>query len=311
MSRCKMTLHKRFLSFSWRLHPRILITTYMPKIFSFLFFFLMIRRPPRSTLFPYTTLFRSRSEFFLTCRPTAQQYVGDINASDKQQEPRRCLQRQYRRPQALHSKITHRDQGCADACVLFRVLLRQPARDPFYFGLSLGHSYVGLETAKRDEAIPILAAFVVRLGVPQRHPKLAFAAPELPLKFGRHHADHREILAVDLDRPPHDLCIAIVAARPKVVTQDHFVILPQGFFLSEESTAQERLHPKHGKKIGRDPHSGNLLSLLLRSCRRKVVPPASRVKDSQPLKGSALPSIIPKIRGGDDAPVAWTSNRLP
>src|SRR5438445_13068067 len=28
-------------------------------IISFLFFFLMIRRPPRSTLFPYTTLFRS------------------------------------------------------------------------------------------------------------------------------------------------------------------------------------------------------------------------------------------------------------
>src|SRR5437899_10588075 len=28
--------------------------------FSFFFFFLMIRRPPRSTLFPYTTLFRSQ-----------------------------------------------------------------------------------------------------------------------------------------------------------------------------------------------------------------------------------------------------------
>src|SRR5690349_25156288 len=28
-------------------------------LFSFFFFFLMIRRPPRSTLFPYTTLFRS------------------------------------------------------------------------------------------------------------------------------------------------------------------------------------------------------------------------------------------------------------
>src|SRR5438093_13717633 len=27
--------------------------------FDFTFFFLMIRRPPRSTLFPYTTLFRS------------------------------------------------------------------------------------------------------------------------------------------------------------------------------------------------------------------------------------------------------------
>src|SRR2546425_1165631 len=30
-------------------------------LFSFFFFFLMIRRPPRSTLFPYTTLFRSYS----------------------------------------------------------------------------------------------------------------------------------------------------------------------------------------------------------------------------------------------------------
>src|SRR5207245_6464216 len=30
---------------------------YHPSVF--LFFFLMIRRPPRSTLFPYTTLFRS------------------------------------------------------------------------------------------------------------------------------------------------------------------------------------------------------------------------------------------------------------
>src|SRR6266446_9528474 len=29
-------------------------------VFCPLFFFLMIRRPPRSTLFPYTTLFRSR-----------------------------------------------------------------------------------------------------------------------------------------------------------------------------------------------------------------------------------------------------------
>src|SRR5690242_21366014 len=37
---------------------------------SFLFFFLMIRRPPRSTLFPYTTLFRSRRRD-LADRPAA------------------------------------------------------------------------------------------------------------------------------------------------------------------------------------------------------------------------------------------------
>src|SRR5262247_1795930 len=30
--------------------------------FSLFFFFLMIRRPPRSTLFPYTTLFQSRAD---------------------------------------------------------------------------------------------------------------------------------------------------------------------------------------------------------------------------------------------------------
>src|SRR5256885_16089715 len=32
--------------------------------FSLFFFFLMIRRPPRSTLFPYTTLFRSCIVFY-------------------------------------------------------------------------------------------------------------------------------------------------------------------------------------------------------------------------------------------------------
>src|SRR6266567_6580607 len=32
----------------------------MPMSLTYLFFFLMIRRPPRSTLFPYTTLFRSQ-----------------------------------------------------------------------------------------------------------------------------------------------------------------------------------------------------------------------------------------------------------
>src|SRR6266487_5188191 len=39
-----------------------------PLLFVF-FFFLMIRRPPRSTLFPYTTLFRSRSRCSRACSP--------------------------------------------------------------------------------------------------------------------------------------------------------------------------------------------------------------------------------------------------
>src|SRR4051794_41779871 len=39
-------------------HGQLSSTALFP-FFAFLFFFLMIRRPPRSTLFPYTTLFRS------------------------------------------------------------------------------------------------------------------------------------------------------------------------------------------------------------------------------------------------------------
>src|SRR5258705_9487982 len=44
------------------------------------FFFLMIRRPPRSTLFPYTTLFRStRGAPLEVVRQPAQQQVTDVH----------------------------------------------------------------------------------------------------------------------------------------------------------------------------------------------------------------------------------------
>src|SRR2546430_15796421 len=52
----------------------------------FRFFFLMIRRPPRSTLFPYTTLFRSRH---YAARPTQYVYaqlracLGDLHRSEE------------------------------------------------------------------------------------------------------------------------------------------------------------------------------------------------------------------------------------
>src|SRR3712207_9202464 len=41
-----------------------------------IFFFLMIRRPPRSTLFPYTTLFRSSSGWNIA---NGSGYVGDVS----------------------------------------------------------------------------------------------------------------------------------------------------------------------------------------------------------------------------------------
>src|SRR5256884_3632044 len=53
-----MTLNSSILSL---ITTFSLISTFMPVCF-FIFFFLMIRRPPRSTLFPCTTLFRSKDE---------------------------------------------------------------------------------------------------------------------------------------------------------------------------------------------------------------------------------------------------------
>src|SRR2546430_10490689 len=64
------------------------------------FFFLMIRRPPRSTLFPYTTLFRSRiaprrwrdharhepeldSWCAARCRPAATRFLGGARTRDR------------------------------------------------------------------------------------------------------------------------------------------------------------------------------------------------------------------------------------
>src|SRR2546422_11363951 len=56
----------------------------------FIFFFLMIRRPPRSTLFPYTTLFRSPGKMTvntaLTLAPTSvplNEPVGPADGPDR------------------------------------------------------------------------------------------------------------------------------------------------------------------------------------------------------------------------------------
>src|SRR2546429_7950196 len=49
-----------------------------------LFFFLMIRRPPRSTLFPYTTLFRSYQDFW---RAHNIEHLADLYAPEAQVAP--------------------------------------------------------------------------------------------------------------------------------------------------------------------------------------------------------------------------------
>src|SRR2546425_1682179 len=48
------------------------------------FFFLMIRRPPRSTLFPYTTLFRSHTGGGISTLPWA--YEGKVRTMERSEE---------------------------------------------------------------------------------------------------------------------------------------------------------------------------------------------------------------------------------
>src|SRR5258708_34893249 len=53
------------------------------------FFFLMIRRPPRSTLFPYTTLFRSHNRYAKETLPSCWlgMHIADCLAVDQPRRP--------------------------------------------------------------------------------------------------------------------------------------------------------------------------------------------------------------------------------
>src|SRR5688572_33157225 len=80
----------------------------------FYIFFLMIQQPPRSTLFPYTTLFRSQQTLAsamlaqigeqIHCRE-----VGPVNVVEKQHDRRqpRQLDRKSTRLNSSHSQISY------------------------------------------------------------------------------------------------------------------------------------------------------------------------------------------------------------
>src|SRR5256885_12936930 len=70
-------------------------------VLSCLFFFLMIRRPPRSTLFPYTTLFRSKQVRELKgerdkLNATITTKITEIKAAQPKQEEKKVVPKEQR-----------------------------------------------------------------------------------------------------------------------------------------------------------------------------------------------------------------------
>src|SRR2546425_478390 len=91
-----------------------------PVLPPYLFFFLMIRRPPRSTLFPYTTLFRSLEVQLDSPRGVLEVAEGRLPVGPQQREPAgqpvhalvgvaEPLDRPARRPRALEPVGVRRD----------------------------------------------------------------------------------------------------------------------------------------------------------------------------------------------------------
>src|SRR2546430_16212217 len=80
--------------------PLVVIKTLRPRTLTLFFFFLMIRPPPNSTLFPYTTLFRS---------------LEPPRPADRRPSRKRGARRARRRPRLGPRRTTGRPgwRGCS------------------------------------------------------------------------------------------------------------------------------------------------------------------------------------------------------
>src|SRR5215510_16066935 len=86
-----------------------------------IFFFLMIRRPPRSTLFPYTTLFRSPS----TCLSVSWRYLPASGSPQRRrQEFRLAGDRKSTRLNSSHVAISY---------AVFCLKKKKKTNEPFKF----------------------------------------------------------------------------------------------------------------------------------------------------------------------------------
>jgi len=111
----------------------------------FFFFFLMIRRPPRSTLFPYTTLFRSVGNRYPTAgnnqwrgeqrknerssrvgKPKSRKDDGHIEETDRQHVRGHCIEDEPRRRNQCNGEARTQSGSPYEFCPGPRGLRRYP-----------------------------------------------------------------------------------------------------------------------------------------------------------------------------------------
>src|SRR3712207_7785525 len=100
-----------------------------------LFFFLMIRRPPRSTLFPYTTLFRSRQHSRLPWKESPRfRLFRDCRTLPPQKESDTIARTEL--PNCWRSE-EHTSELQSRQYLVCRLLLEKKKQSRFFFSLIL------------------------------------------------------------------------------------------------------------------------------------------------------------------------------
>src|SRR3712207_7523163 len=100
----------------------------------------MIRRPPRSTLFPYTTLFRSRLSGWLASRNSGQEpdeslypITSDGQIVDRSNDCQYCWDRQRWTCQRFFRSEEHTSELQSRQYLVCRLLLEKKIIEPTFF----------------------------------------------------------------------------------------------------------------------------------------------------------------------------------
>src|SRR2546425_1977557 len=158
--------------------PRFSYLSY-PLVVRISFFFLMIRRPPRSTLFPYTTLFRSRAAPGVGLHSQLRPHGADELAADR--EPQSRAREAVARPARVATErlVQTAQRLRTDPAPAIAHAKLQPGR-PARRGADLDEALVGeLERVG---------------GEVEQHPAQRERVPQAMVRLQRHHANGEALL---------------------------------------------------------------------------------------------------------------------